>query len=387
MTKEELTSLQAIELSSDALVFKLEPGKAPVVTWTLKNPSSTAYISFKIKPTRPARYLVEPNHGVVTPSSAVAITVTMQEKDCDQLLRLDASQREFVKDKLHVLSVGVDAAFCVELKGAQDAAEELVKFWASVDRKHISNHNLRCTFEEDGIVSLSRRNSTGSRPPRLDSICSSSFTEANVSSSGSTISFVLQQDDAPHVTIVMTNPSNEDNLTFQITSSQPKRYHVRPNHGVLGPNGRVTVHVIMTEKYCEKVLKLGPAQRTVLRDRLVVQCIGLRPDFCRKLTKKASKEVIDDLTTLWTRTEKKRIWTKKLRCYFVEDDEASTCWTLALAPTMELKSLQVPKESTPEETTMVVATRDARLEAKMRDQNKLKEELGMLLQYVVELYA
>ncbi|KAF0739689.1 hypothetical protein LEN26_002023 [Aphanomyces euteiches] len=135
---------------SDSLTFTLAANSSPQAALTISNPSSVENVAFKVKTTRPMRYLVRPNQGVIGPNSSATVLVILQQKDCDELLRLDASERQLSNDKFLVQSVGVEAAFCdlLTTKQAKEVMDELTSLWNGSDKSQISNKKLRCRFTE-----------------------------------------------------------------------------------------------------------------------------------------------------------------------------------------------------------------------------------------------
>ncbi|KAG9403190.1 hypothetical protein AC1031_006742 [Aphanomyces cochlioides] len=135
---------------SDSLTFTLAANSSPQAALTISNPSSVENVAFKVKTTRPMRYLVRPNQGVIGPNSSATVLVILQQKDCDELLRLDASERQLSNDKFLVQSVGVEAAFCdlLTTKQAKEVMDELTTLWNGSDKSQISNKKLRCRFTE-----------------------------------------------------------------------------------------------------------------------------------------------------------------------------------------------------------------------------------------------
>ncbi|KDO24230.1 hypothetical protein SPRG_09866 [Saprolegnia parasitica CBS 223.65] len=142
---------------TDSLAFALALGSSPQAALVISNPSSVENVAFKVKTTRPMRYLVRPNQGVIGPNSSATVLVILQQKDCDELLRLDASERQLSNDKFLVQSVGVDAEFCDLLtkKSAKEVMDDLTTLWANAEKKTISNKKLRCRFVEGSSMDVS----------------------------------------------------------------------------------------------------------------------------------------------------------------------------------------------------------------------------------------
>ncbi|ETV73869.1 hypothetical protein, variant [Aphanomyces astaci] len=132
------------------------------------------------------------------------------------------------------------------------------------------------------------------------------------------LSFSLSTNSTPQAALTISNPSSVENVAFKVKTTRPMRYLVRPNQGVIGPNSSATVLVILQQKDCDELLRLDQAERQLSNDKFLVQSVGVEAEFCDLLTKKSSKEVNDDLTSLWNQAEKAQISNKKLRCRFTE---------------------------------------------------------------------
>ncbi|RHY31516.1 hypothetical protein DYB32_003415 [Aphanomyces invadans] len=144
----------------DSLSFALSPSSSPQAALTISNPSNVENIAFKVKTTRPMRYLVRPNQGVIGPNSSATVLVILQQKDCDELLRLDPTERQLSNDKFLVQSVGVEAEFCDLLtkKQAKEVMDDLTSLWNHAEKTQISNKKLRCRFTEGTVTSSSSSN-------------------------------------------------------------------------------------------------------------------------------------------------------------------------------------------------------------------------------------
>ncbi|ETI34192.1 hypothetical protein F441_19079 [Phytophthora nicotianae CJ01A1] len=137
---------------ADSLSFHLQPQTAPQAVLTIRNVADDRQIAFKVKTTRPLRYLVRPNQGLLGPNGSASIMVILQQKDCDELLRLDPAERQLANDKFLVQSIYVDDSFyeLVKTKSTKEMADELTNMWARTDKRALSNKKLRCRFVQDG---------------------------------------------------------------------------------------------------------------------------------------------------------------------------------------------------------------------------------------------
>ncbi|TMW64929.1 hypothetical protein Poli38472_009096 [Pythium oligandrum] len=149
---------------SESLSFNLSPQSSPQAVLTIRNISDHRKIAFKVKTTRPLRYLVRPNQGMLGPNATASIMVILQQKDCDELLRLDPSERQLSNDKFLVQSIYVDDSFyeLVKTKSAKEMADELTTMWANTDKRCLANKKLRCRFvqgDDPHAASLPRQDS------------------------------------------------------------------------------------------------------------------------------------------------------------------------------------------------------------------------------------
>lgn len=158
---------------AESLSFHLQPQTAPQAVLTIRNVADDRQVAFKVKTTRPLRYLVRPNQGLLGPNGSASIMVILQQKDCDELLRLDPAERQLANDKFLVQSIYVEDRFyeLVKTKSTKEMADELSNMWARTDKRALSNKKLRCRFVQDG-------EDTG-RPASPSSPLRASSTEAS----------------------------------------------------------------------------------------------------------------------------------------------------------------------------------------------------------------
>jgi hypothetical protein len=152
---------------ADSLAFRLQAQAAPQAVLTIRNVSDERKIAFKVKTTRPLRYLVRPNQGLLAPNGSASVMVILQQKDCDELLRLDPSERQLSNDKFLVQSLFVDDSFfeLVKTKSAKEMADELTNMWAHTDKKALANKKLRCRFLQDDAQAAELAGSAPSSSP------------------------------------------------------------------------------------------------------------------------------------------------------------------------------------------------------------------------------
>jgi hypothetical protein len=108
-----------------------------------------------------------------------------------------------------------------------------------------------------------------------------------------------------------------------VKTTQPRRYLVRPNQGLISPGGSETVSILLVEKdkqlLLNSYLRLGQSALDHSKDKFLVQATTVGPDFAGKAADgtfgegaKASKELTEALTTLWNTSSDLPLVNKKL---------------------------------------------------------------------------
>lgn len=94
----------------------------------------------------------------------------------------------------------------------------------------------------------------------------------------------------------------------QVKTTQPRRYLVRPNQGLIPPGGSEVVTILLVEKDKQVLLqsydRLGQSALDHSKDKFLVQSITVSPDFAKSYqdTKRKgnnTKELSDALTSMW----------------------------------------------------------------------------------------
>lgn len=225
-----MTSNPVVITPEDEIRFPLVDSTAPTATLNLKN-ESDAEVMFKVKTTKPMRYLVRPNQGLMKRGGSETIVVILQQRENDELLRQTASERSAVTDKFLVQTAAItnETFESVNRKSGREHTEELTQMWANASRRSVHNKKLRCKFE----ISQADASSTKSTAPENDSIettkqLSSALLRDDHSNSGSgRSSFSAGQADSNNVNQVMSDVaalrSKYDELvafTVQLTSQR-----------------------------------------------------------------------------------------------------------------------------------------------------------------------
>ncbi|KAF1328646.1 Vesicle-associated membrane protein/synaptobrevin-binding protein, partial [Globisporangium splendens] len=158
------------------------------------------------------------------------------------------------------------------------------------------------------------------------------------------LTFHLQPQAAPQAVLTIRNVSDERKIAFKVKTTRPLRYLVRPNQGMLGPNGSASIMVILQQRDCDELLRLEPSERQLSNDKFLVQSIYADDSFYELVKTKSTKEMADDLTNMWAHTDKRSLSNKKLRCRFVQDDQSAGV-TSAAAPGNNINNTETPLSS------------------------------------------
>lgn len=150
---------------SDTLSFLLSSISNDNTQSTLRiiSNESTAPMLFKVKTTRPLRYLVRPNQGIIQPGETALVIVVLQKKDCYELLSMNENERSLANDKFLVQSASVTASVASEM-AAYDAKQQAVAIteaWNNMPKEKIASKKLRCAFTvEEVVVATEPQNAT-----------------------------------------------------------------------------------------------------------------------------------------------------------------------------------------------------------------------------------
>jgi hypothetical protein len=116
----------------------------------------------------------------------------------------------------------------------------------------------------------------------------------------STIEFTLNEHEStPKVTMTLRHPDPDSSpVAFKVKTTQPRRYLVRPNQGLIEPGGSEEVQIVLVEKdkasLMESYQRLGQSALDHSKDKFLVQSVAV--DQKRAVALKD----YDQLTTLWT---------------------------------------------------------------------------------------
>jgi VAMP-associated protein involved in inositol metabolism len=141
----------------------------------------------------------------------------------------------------------------------------------------------------------------------------------------STLQFTLTRDASPEkaadgtARCVMTlkHPGNSSYLAFKVKTTQPRRYLVRPNQGIVAPGSTETINIVLVEKEKQILLqsfdRLGQSALDHSKDKFLVQSCVVDESFAKNyLSQKdslnddhspeaiqAGKELTESLISMW----------------------------------------------------------------------------------------
>eukprot|EP00558_Chaetoceros_sp_UNC1202_P011242 CAMPEP_0197252484 /NCGR_PEP_ID=MMETSP1429-20130617/61599_1 /TAXON_ID=49237 /ORGANISM="Chaetoceros sp., Strain UNC1202" /LENGTH=324 /DNA_ID=CAMNT_0042714883 /DNA_START=37 /DNA_END=1011 /DNA_ORIENTATION=- len=142
-------------------------------------------------------------------------------------------------------------------------------------------------------------------------------------------------DGAARCIMTLKHPGNsKHHLAFKVKTTQPRRYLVRPNQGIVAPGTSETVNILLVEKDKQMLLqsfdRLGQSALDHSKDKFLVQsCIvdeAFAKDYVAKKAKssenssveasKAAKDLAESLTSMWNTSSSREdvlIYNKKLQ--------------------------------------------------------------------------
>jgi len=118
------------------------------------------------------------------------------------------------------------------------------------------------------------------------------------------LKFTLSKSEAtPRCVLTLKHPgTTDDHMAFKVKTTQPRRYLVRPNQGLIAPGVTETVSILLVEKDKQLLLqsyeRLGQSGLDGSKDKFLVQSCPVGPAFASKADGDAS-ELYDALTSMW----------------------------------------------------------------------------------------
>lgn len=135
--------------------------------------------------------------------------------------------------------------------------------------------------------------------------------------------------------MTLTHPGKTaEPLAFKVKTTQPRRYLVRPNQGVITAGSSETIALILVDKDKQNLLqsfeRLGQSALDNSKDKFLVQSCNVPPEFASQFVKnpdgtltKSPKDLADALTAMWNEAMSKHeipVHNKKLHVKHIVQD-------------------------------------------------------------------
>eukprot|EP00550_Attheya_septentrionalis_P006423 CAMPEP_0198282428 /NCGR_PEP_ID=MMETSP1449-20131203/2253_1 /TAXON_ID=420275 /ORGANISM="Attheya septentrionalis, Strain CCMP2084" /LENGTH=348 /DNA_ID=CAMNT_0043978685 /DNA_START=42 /DNA_END=1088 /DNA_ORIENTATION=+ len=162
-------------------------------------------------------------------------------------------------------------------------------------------------------------------------------------------------DGTPRCAMTLTHTNRTDEyLAFKVKTTQPRRYLVRPNQGLVAPGKTESVSIILVEKDKQLLLqsfdRLGQSALDHSKDKFLVQSCAVSQEFATRYVSekkkadqlgeghKTSKDLAEALTGMWNAVaagDNVSIFNKKLHVRHVvpKTDASSSSNTLGVTST------------------------------------------------------
>mmetsp|Transcript_14906 Transcript_14906/g.33089 ORF Transcript_14906/g.33089 Transcript_14906/m.33089 type:complete len:242 (-) Transcript_14906:296-1021(-) len=117
------------------------------------------------------------------------------------------------------------------------------------------------------------------------------------------LTFSIQNNGSKCVMSLRNNGTGNGHMAFKVKTTQPRRYLVRPNQGLIGPSSTEDVTILLVDKDRLALLKdyeqIGPASLEGCKDKFLVQCAPATEDFVKDYASYSGREKTDALTAMW----------------------------------------------------------------------------------------
>jgi len=103
--------------------------------------------------------------------------------------------------------------------------------------------------------------------------------------------------------MTLRNPDEEGHVAFKVKTTQPRRYLVRPNQGLIPPQKSEEVTILLVDKDRAALLRdfdqIGPPALEGCKDKFLVQCCHAPLKFVSDHASKIGREAGEALTAMW----------------------------------------------------------------------------------------
>jgi len=170
-------------------------------------------------------------------------------------------------------------------------------------------------------------------------------------------------EDTAKCTMTLRHPgSTDEHLAFKVKTTQPRRYLVRPNQGLIAPGSTEKVAIMLVEKDKNSLLqsyeRLGQSALDHAKDKFLVQSCTVTDEFSSKYMDTKNKgtdnsQLYEALNTMWSSSgssSNKSMENKKLHVRLVvKDGNNSSGGGAAKNLTAAQASMLKPHETTQED--------------------------------------
>mmetsp|Transcript_16634 Transcript_16634/g.48244 ORF Transcript_16634/g.48244 Transcript_16634/m.48244 type:complete len:322 (-) Transcript_16634:112-1077(-) len=118
------------------------------------------------------------------------------------------------------------------------------------------------------------------------------------------LKFILSHNEAtPRCILTLRHPGNtSDSIAFKVKTTQPRRYLVRPNQGLIAPKSSEQISILLVDKDKQTLMqsydRLGQSGLDHSKDKFLVQSCAVGANFAAKASGDSS-ELYDALTSMW----------------------------------------------------------------------------------------
>jgi hypothetical protein len=177
--------------------------------------------------------------------------------------------------------------------------------------------------------------------------------------------------------MTLSHPNNSNvHLAYKVKTTQPRRYLVRPNQGIVAPGETATVNILLVDKDKQMLLqsydRLGQSALDHSKDKFLVQSCVVNDDFAKNYlaqkrvedrssstssssSTKVARELGESLTAMWnsvSSSEDTQIYNKKLQVRHVVSETGRS----ARAATTQLSDKTSLENMTPEQMFMEISS-------------------------------
>lgn len=157
---------------------------------------------------------------------------------------------------------------------------------------------------------------------------------------------LIRNDDVPKCIMSLRHPGGDDAIAFKVKTTQPRRYLVRPNQGMVLPGQVSSVSILLVEKDKQTLLqsydRLGPSALEHSKDKFLVQSCIVSNEFA----KSEGKALTESLTGMWNQVGSKSdtVYNKKLHVKHIVSPVGAAG---VASPTPTQKNLAVSSSADP----------------------------------------